>query len=142
MTAFTGDQLISVAYLVAVVLFILAIKWLSSPVSARRGVLAGEIAAALAVGATLCNPEVRRKWPWRYAPVERNNSMTDSACDVTDATITLPSNPRSSARWRRPAGSIPPPAPPPDLHSRRNNYPWIMSKCPLRGLLIHKLTVS
>jgi NAD(P) transhydrogenase subunit beta len=63
MTAFTGDQLISVAYLVAVVLFILAIKWLSSPVSARRGVLAGEIAAALAVGATLCNPEVTQyKW--------------------------------------------------------------------------------
>ena len=38
-------------------------EWLSSPVTARRGVLAGEIAAALAVGATLLNPEVvQYKW--------------------------------------------------------------------------------
>ena len=33
-------QLIDASYIVAVVLFILAIKWLSSPASARRGVLA------------------------------------------------------------------------------------------------------
>ena len=52
------QQLLDFAYIGATVLFILAIKWLSSPVSARRGVLAGEIAAALAVGATLCNPEL------------------------------------------------------------------------------------
>ena len=56
-------QLIDGTYIVAVVLFILAIKWLSSPASARRGVLAGEVAAALAVGATLFNPEVvQYKW--------------------------------------------------------------------------------
>ena len=40
------------AYIAAVVLFILSLKWLSSPVSARRGVLAGEIGAALAVMTT------------------------------------------------------------------------------------------
>jgi len=63
MTALPTEQLLHAAYLVATVLFILAIKWLSSPVSARRGVLAGEIAAALAVGATLFNPEVvAYKW--------------------------------------------------------------------------------
>ena len=57
------QQYLDIAYIVATVLFILAIKWLSSPASARRGVLAGEIAAALAVGATLCNPElVSYKW--------------------------------------------------------------------------------
>jgi H+-translocating NAD(P) transhydrogenase subunit beta len=56
-------QLLDTAYLIATVLFILAIKWLSSPVTSRRGVLAGEIAAALAVGATLFNPEViAYKW--------------------------------------------------------------------------------
>ncbi len=56
-------QLIDGSYIVAVVLFILAIKWLSSPASARRGVLVGEIAAALAVGATLFDPQVvQYKW--------------------------------------------------------------------------------
>jgi NAD(P) transhydrogenase subunit beta len=56
-------QLIDASYIVAVVLFILAIKWLSSPALARRGVLVGEIAAALAVGATLFDPQVVQfKW--------------------------------------------------------------------------------
>ncbi len=56
-------QLIDGSYIVAVVLFILAIKWLSSPASARRGVLVGEIAAAMAVGATLFDPQVVQfKW--------------------------------------------------------------------------------
>ena len=58
MSPIATQQLIDCAYIVATVLFILSIKWLSSPVSARRGVLVGEIAAALAVGATLCNPEL------------------------------------------------------------------------------------
>ena len=63
MNPLVTQQLIDSTYIVAAVLFILALKWLSSPVSARRGVLAGEIAAALAVGATLCNPEVAQyKW--------------------------------------------------------------------------------
>jgi H+-translocating NAD(P) transhydrogenase subunit beta len=63
MTVFTSDQLLSFTYIIAVVLFILAIKWLSSPTTARRGVLAGEIGAALAVVATLCNPDVTQyKW--------------------------------------------------------------------------------
>jgi len=55
--------LLDAAYLAATVLFILAIKWLSSPATSKHGVLAGEIAAALAVGATLLNPEVvAYKW--------------------------------------------------------------------------------
>ena len=57
------QQLIDSAYIVATVFFILSIKWLSSPASSRRGVLVGEIAAALAVGATLANPELSQyKW--------------------------------------------------------------------------------
>jgi H+-translocating NAD(P) transhydrogenase subunit beta len=63
MTVLVGQQTIDWAYLVAVVLFILALKWLSSPTTARHGVLAGEIGAALAVLATLCDPEVTQyKW--------------------------------------------------------------------------------
>jgi NAD(P) transhydrogenase subunit beta len=63
MNAAAIQQYLDFAYILAVVLFILALKWLSSPVSARRGVLAGEVAAGLAVVATLCNPElVAYKW--------------------------------------------------------------------------------
>ncbi|HWF40379.1 MAG TPA: NAD(P)(+) transhydrogenase (Re/Si-specific) subunit beta [Candidatus Acidoferrales bacterium] len=63
MNPIATQQLIDSAYIVATVFFILSIKWLSSPASARRGVLVGEIAAALAVGATLANPELTQyKW--------------------------------------------------------------------------------
>ena len=58
MSPLIAQQLIDIAYLVAVSLFILALKWLSSPASARRGVRAGEIGAVLAVVATLCNYEI------------------------------------------------------------------------------------
>ena len=63
MSGFSPEQLIDFTYLIAAVLFILSLKWLSSPVTARHGVWAGEIGAALAVGATLFNPElVQYKW--------------------------------------------------------------------------------
>ena len=63
MNTVVTQQLIDSTYIFAVVGFVLALKWLSSPVSAKRGVLVGEIAAALAVGATICNPEVvEYKW--------------------------------------------------------------------------------
>jgi NAD(P) transhydrogenase subunit beta len=63
MTPVTIGQLIDFAYIVAAILFILSLKWLSSPATARHGVLAGEIGAALAVIATLFNPAlVQYKW--------------------------------------------------------------------------------
>jgi H+-translocating NAD(P) transhydrogenase subunit beta len=63
MTELALQQYLDFAYIVAVVLFILSLKGLSSPTSARWGVLAGEIGAALAVLVTLCNPEiVQYKW--------------------------------------------------------------------------------
>jgi len=52
------QQLLDFAYIAAVVLFILSLKFLSSPASAHWGVLAGEVGATLAVVATLFNPEV------------------------------------------------------------------------------------
>jgi proton-translocating NAD(P)+ transhydrogenase subunit beta len=57
-TSLATQQLLDFAFIAAVALFVLALRWLSSPVTARRGVLAGEIGAALAVGATLLNPEL------------------------------------------------------------------------------------
>jgi H+-translocating NAD(P) transhydrogenase subunit beta len=63
MNPVTVGQLIDFAYIVAAVLFILSLKWLSSPATARHGVIAGEIGAALAVTATLFNPAlVQYKW--------------------------------------------------------------------------------
>jgi H+-translocating NAD(P) transhydrogenase subunit beta len=63
MTPVDIGQLIDFAYIIAAVLFILSLKWLSSPATARRGVIAGEIGAALAVAATLFNPAlVQYKW--------------------------------------------------------------------------------
>ncbi len=51
------------AYIAAIVLFILALKWLSSPATARHGILAGEIGAAVAVATTFFNPQlVEYKW--------------------------------------------------------------------------------
>ena len=63
MTVFMTQQLIDSTYILAAVGFILALKWLSSPVTAMRGVLIGEIASALAVVATLFDPQVSQyKW--------------------------------------------------------------------------------
>jgi NAD(P) transhydrogenase subunit beta len=47
------EHIIEIIYLVASILFILSLKWMSSPVSARRGILAGEIGMLLAIGGTL-----------------------------------------------------------------------------------------
>jgi H+-translocating NAD(P) transhydrogenase subunit beta len=63
MSAVSVQQLIDFSYIAAVVGFILALKWLNSPVSAMRGVVIGEIASAVAVVATLFDPQVvHYKW--------------------------------------------------------------------------------
>ena len=47
------EHLIEIAYLIATALFVLSLKWLSSPATARRGVWAGEAGMLLAVVGTL-----------------------------------------------------------------------------------------
>jgi NAD(P) transhydrogenase subunit beta len=47
--------LIELLYLIASVLFILSLKWMSSPTTARHGIWAGEIGMVLAIGGTLLN---------------------------------------------------------------------------------------
>ncbi len=46
---------IEVLYLIASVLFILSLKWMSSPTTARHGIWAGEAGMVLAIGGTLLN---------------------------------------------------------------------------------------
>ncbi|MFZ0286184.1 MAG: NAD(P)(+) transhydrogenase (Re/Si-specific) subunit beta [Terriglobales bacterium] len=48
-----GQQVIEITYLIASVLFILSLKWMSAPKTARHGVWAGEIGMVLAIGGTL-----------------------------------------------------------------------------------------
>src|SRR5882757_8076529 len=47
------NPVIEIAYIVAVTLFVLSLKWLSSPATARRGVQAGEVGMLIAILATL-----------------------------------------------------------------------------------------
>jgi len=54
MTEFVGSQsFIGLIYLIASALFILALRWMNAPPTARRGILAGEIGMVLAIGGTI-----------------------------------------------------------------------------------------
>jgi NAD(P) transhydrogenase subunit beta len=54
MNNLAGSQtIIEIIYLIASALFILSLRWMSSPSTARRGVWAGEIGMVLAIGGTL-----------------------------------------------------------------------------------------
>ena len=58
-----SEHLIEVAYLIATALFVLSLKWMSSPSTARRGVWAGELGMLLAiVGTLLHHGIVEYKW--------------------------------------------------------------------------------
>jgi NAD(P) transhydrogenase subunit beta len=48
-----GNHIIEITYIIAVILFILSLKWLSSPATARHGVWAGEAGMLLAIVGTL-----------------------------------------------------------------------------------------
>src|SRR3984885_3510520 len=64
MTEFAGSQhIIEIIYLVASALFILSLKWMSSPATARHGILAGEIGMVLAIGGTLLRHGIV-DWKW------------------------------------------------------------------------------
>src|SRR5882757_1635317 len=53
-TEFAGTPyIIEIIYLIASALFILSLKWMSSPATARHGILAGEIGMVLAIAGTL-----------------------------------------------------------------------------------------
>ena len=52
-SAAAADVIIEITYLAATALFILSLKWMNSPVTARRGVRAGELGMLLAVAGTL-----------------------------------------------------------------------------------------
>jgi H+-translocating NAD(P) transhydrogenase subunit beta len=55
-------------YLVSAALFILSLKWLNSPATARRGVFAGEIGMLLAIMGTLLGNNITN-WSWIAAAI-------------------------------------------------------------------------
>src|ERR1700724_1306037 len=64
MTDFAGSQyLIEIIYLIASALFILSLKWMSSPATARHGIWAGELGMVLAVAGTLLHHGIV-DWKW------------------------------------------------------------------------------
>ena len=64
MTPFPGtDTIIELTYLIATALFVMSLKWMSSPTTARHGVWAGELGMLLAIVGTLLNRSiVDYKW--------------------------------------------------------------------------------
>jgi H+-translocating NAD(P) transhydrogenase subunit beta len=52
------ENVVGLVYIVAAGLFVLALKWMSAPATARRGVFAGEIGMLLAIVGTLLRHEV------------------------------------------------------------------------------------
>jgi NAD(P) transhydrogenase subunit beta len=54
-----GEIGIELAYLAATALFILSLKWMSSPATARRGVWAGELGMVLAIAGTLLHHGIK-----------------------------------------------------------------------------------
>jgi len=58
-----GPQyIIELTYLVATALFILSLKWMSAPTTARHGVWAGELGMVLAIAGTLLHHGMDYKW--------------------------------------------------------------------------------
>jgi H+-translocating NAD(P) transhydrogenase subunit beta len=57
-----SETTIELIYLAATALFILALKLMGSPTTARHGVWAGEAGMLLAVGGTLLHPGIHYKW--------------------------------------------------------------------------------
>jgi NAD(P) transhydrogenase subunit beta len=58
--------LVNYIYILSAALFILSLKWMNSPATARRGVFAGEIGMLLAISGTLLAHEVFN-WQWILA---------------------------------------------------------------------------
>ena len=56
-------HLVNYIYIVSAALFILSLKWMNTPATARRGVFAGEIGMVLAVSGTLLAHQVFN-WQW------------------------------------------------------------------------------
>ena len=90
------QPVIEITYLVASILFILSLKWMSSPSTARRGIWAGEIGMLLAIGGTLLQHGIVDYLGIAIALV------IGTCIGVPSATLSA----RSALRWWAPPSSI------------------------------------
>jgi H+-translocating NAD(P) transhydrogenase subunit beta len=60
------SHLVHYIYIISAALFILSLKWMNSPATARRGVFAGEFGMILAIAGTLLAQDVHN-WTWILA---------------------------------------------------------------------------
>ena len=58
----TAETLVQLLYLVSAALFILSLKWLSGPTTARRGNIVGEIGMAAAIIGALLQHGISYEW--------------------------------------------------------------------------------
>ncbi len=58
MSDYVRQNIIDFAYLIAVMGFVLSLKWMTNAATARRGIFAGEIGFAIAIIATLFDPAI------------------------------------------------------------------------------------
>ncbi|MCX6619811.1 MAG: NAD(P)(+) transhydrogenase (Re/Si-specific) subunit beta, partial [Acidobacteria bacterium] len=52
------QTIVHLSYIIAAGLFVLALKWMNSPATARRGVFAGELGMLIAIVSTLVSHQV------------------------------------------------------------------------------------
>ncbi|GAB4239802.1 MAG: NAD(P)(+) transhydrogenase (Re/Si-specific) subunit beta [Candidatus Methylacidiphilales bacterium] len=70
MNAEIREWAVQVGYLAATVLFIFSLKWMNTPMTARRGVVVGVVAMILGIGGTLANPSVAvSSLPWIFLAI-------------------------------------------------------------------------
>ena len=60
------SQLVHYIYIVSAALFILSLKWMNTPATARRGVFAGEFGMILAIAGTFISQDIHN-WTWILA---------------------------------------------------------------------------
>lgn len=102
------DALFPIFYILAAAGFILAIKWMSSPATARRGVIIGEIGMLLAVVGTLMRFEVVNYQWYPYCVLywfghRRSNCLhhADDRCAATDCRFARLRGVGFRAHWYR-----------------------------------------
>ena len=89
---------VNAAYLVSATLFILALRWMSSPETARRAVMSAIVAMGVAVGATLLRPDVvNYEWIAIAAMIQPLLTMKGWA-QVARTAITMPATPACTPR--------------------------------------------
>jgi NAD(P) transhydrogenase subunit beta len=95
-----NDTLIPLAYLFAAGCFVLALKWLSHPTTARRGVRTGEVGMLVAVVATLFHEQIV-EFQWIAVAIVAGVALGAPLGLLVPMTSTCAGRRSTSPRWSR-----------------------------------------